>query len=233
MAMRPGPDAGERGYALIGVIWLLVFAGSVTALLLMRASDRMNEVKKQGDLVRGSLALEGALDAIAAERLFGNADSPWMTAGSHSIDMDGISVSGTIGAEEQRLDINRATAEAIDGELQAGGVSRQTRMRTLGSIAEARAAGERIGSLAALSALLGDAQREAKGCLLDHLTAFGGRAQPFVSEGPVSQSLPPYALIRVRLGVSGGGTATAIMRSVPVGATPVLILDWKAGNVCD
>jgi len=230
--MRPGLDAGERGYALIGVIWLLVFAGSVTALLLMRASDRMAEVKKQGDLVRGSLALEGAPDAIAAERLFGAADSPWMMVGTHSIDMDGISVSGTIGAEEQRLDINHATAEAIDGELQAAGVSRQTRLRTLGGIAEARAAGERIGSLAALSALLGDAQREVKGCLLDRLTAFGGRAQPFVPEGQVSQSLPPYALIRVGLSVPGGGAATAIMRSVPVGNTPVLILDWKAGSVC-
>lgn len=231
--MRPAPEAGERGYALIGVIWLLVFAGSVTALLLMRASDRMAEVRKQGDLVRGSLALEGALDAIAAERLFGAADSPWMTAGSHSIDMDGISVSGTISAEEQRLDINRATAEAIDGELQAVGVSRQTRMRTLGSITEVRASGERIGSLAALGAVLGDAQREAKVCLLDRITAFGGRAQPFVPEGQVSQSLPSYALIRMGLSVPGEGTATAIMRSVPVGETPVLILDWKAGSVCD
>ena len=231
--MRPGPDAGERGYALIGVIWLLVFAGSVTALLLMRASDRMAEVKKQGDLVRGSLALEGALDAIAAERLFGAADSPWMTAGSHSIDMDGIPVNGTISAEEQRLDINRATVEAIDGELEAAGVSRQTRMRTLGSIAEVRASGERIGSLSALSALLADAQREAKACLLDRMTVFGGRAQAFAAGQEASQSLPAYALVRAALSVSGGGTATAIMRSVPVGGTPVLILDWKVGNVCD
>ncbi len=233
MAMHPGPDAGERGYALIGVIWLLIFAGSVTALLLMRASDRMAEVRKQGDLVRGSLALEGALDAIAAERLFGAADSPWMTVGTHSIDVDGISVSGTVSAEEQRLDINRATAEALDGELQGAGVSRQTRMRTLGGIAEARAAGEHIGSLAALSALLGEAQREAKECLLDRLSAFGGRSQPFASVQGSPEALPPYALIRVRLSAPGGGTATAIMRSVPVGNTPVLILDWKAGNVCN
>jgi hypothetical protein len=230
--MPHAPDTGERGYALIGVIWLLVFAGSVTALLLMRASDRMVEVRRQGDAVRARLALDGAPDAIAAERLFGAADSPWMTAGSHSIDMDGIQVTGAISAEEQRLDVNRATAEAIDGELGAAGVSRQTRMRALGHIAEVRAAGERIGSLGALAALMDEAQREAKSCLLEKMTAFGGRAQAFAAGQEPSQNLPPYALIRVGLSAPGGGTATAIMRSVPVGSTPVLLLDWKTGSVC-
>jgi len=230
--MPHAPDTGERGYALIGVIWLLVFAGSVTALLLMRASDRMVEVRKEGDAARARLALDGAPDAIAAERLFGAADSPWMTAGSHSIDIDGIQVTGAISAEEQRLDVNRATAEAIDGELGAAGVSRQTRMRTLGRIAEVRAAGERIGSLGALAALLAEAQREGKSCLLERMTVFGGRTQTFAVGQEPSQNLPPYALIRVGLRAPGGGTATAVMRSVPVGSAPVLLLDWKTGPVC-
>jgi hypothetical protein len=215
------------------VIWLLVFAGSVTALLLMRASDRMVEVRKEGDLVRGRLAFEGALDAIAAERLFGTADSPWMTAGSHTIDMDSVSVTGVMSSEEQRLDVNRAAPEAIDGVLDAAGVSRPTRTRTLGSIVMSRSSEGRIPSLSALGLLLSNAQREAKGCLLDRLTVFGGRTQPLQPGQEASPMLPPYALVRIVLTAQSSGTATAIMRSVPVGATPVLILDWKAGNVCD
>ena len=214
----------------MGVIWLLLFAGSVTALLLMRSSAQMAETKKEAVLVRGRLALEGALDAIAAERLFGRADSPWMMAGSHTIDVEGVAVSGTVSAEDQRLDVSRAAAEAIDGELRAAGVSAATRIRTIGNISMALADG-RIASLPALSALLADAQREAKSCLLERLTAFGGRTQPLGAQQEAAQ-LPPHALLRVTLKAPGGGAATAIMRSVPVGGTPLLILDWKAGAVC-
>ena len=230
MATRRGPDAGESGYALMGVIWLLLFAGSVTALLLMRSSAQMAETRKEADLVRGRLALEGALDAIAAERLFGRADSPWMMAGSHTIDVEGVSVSGTVSAEDLRIDVNRAGAEAIDGELRAAGVSAATRIRTLGNISMARAGG-RVASLPGLASLLADAQREAKSCLLERLTAFGGRTQPLPPQQEALQ-LPPHALLRVVLSAPGGGTATAIIRSVPVGSTPLLILDWKAGSVC-
>ena len=214
----------------MGVIWLLLFAGSVTALLLMRSSAQMAETRKEADLVRGRLALDGALDAIAAERLFGRADSPWMLAGSHTIDVEGVTVGGTVSAEDQRVDVNRASAEAIDGELRAAGVSAATRIRTLGNISMARVAG-RIASLSGLAPLLADAQREAKSCLLERLTAFGGRMQPLPPRQETVQ-LPPHALLRVVLQAPGGGAATAIMRSVPVGAAPLLILDWRAGAVC-
>jgi hypothetical protein len=217
------------------VIWLMVFAGSVTALLLMRASSTIKLTRQEAQFAREELALDGAADTIAAERLFDRAGGQWSMAGSGTIDVGGVAVQATISPEDTRLNINRASPAAIDAELQSAGVERSPRVRVLGRLASSRSAEARATSMADLAFILGPAQDEAQTCLLDRFTILGGRSQA-AEPGNVAetggQPLLSGALFRLALRSPSGMSRDMIMRVVPSATSPVLISDWRRTAYC-
>jgi hypothetical protein len=224
----------EQGFALIVVIWLMMFAGSVTAVLLLRASTAMKEARQEAAYIQEALALDGAADAIAAERLFGRPGSPWAIAGTSSIDMDGVAISGRISPEEQRLNMAKASAAAVDAVLQSAGIDRPLRRQVLGRLASAGLEADGTGSMVQLAHILAPAQVRTQACLLDRFTMFGGRSQAaFADAGSeTGQPILPGALFRLELRSPGGQVRAMLLRIAPANLSPVFVSDWRMGSYC-
>lgn len=176
---------GEQGFVLIAATWLLVLAGAVVALLMLRGLTDARDAKAEGELFRHKLALDGAVETVVADRLFNGSRSQWSRVPAQgSVDVDGIAVRARSTSESGRLDLNVADLALVDRALQGLGVGATNRRIVLGRLQQLRGRNEKLSSFAALEALLSQAQQDTTVCLADMMTFNSGLAQPRPGQMP-------------------------------------------------
>jgi len=176
---------GEQGFVLIAAIWLLVLAGAIVAVMMLRGMNDARAAKSEGELLQQKLALDGAMDTIVADRLFNGSRSRWSIAPAQgSIEIDGIGVQLRSTSESGRLDLNVADLALIDRALQGLGVSGGGRRIILGRLQARRGGARTLAVWADVDALLAEAQRDGAVCLADMMTMSSGLAQPQANRMP-------------------------------------------------
>lgn len=179
---------GERGFVLIAAIWLLILAGSITAVLMLRTLSAASAASGHADSLARRLALESAIETMMADRLFNGSGSAWhLVPARGRIEIGGRAISIRLTSDSGRLDVNMADPALIDTALQRFGVAAAERGAILTRLLALRARKKRIGSAADLDRLLARASRAAGTCLADHFTWVSGLAEP--RPGQVSRDL--------------------------------------------
>lgn len=181
---RPIPE-NEKGFVLIAAVWLLVLAGAIVALMMLRGMTEAREARSEGELLRHKLALDGAVETVVADRLFNGPRSPWSRVQAQgSLDIDGTAVQVRSTSENGRLDFNATELATVDRALQGLGVGAGNRRVVLGRMQQLRRRDERLSSFAALEALLSQAQKDTSVCLADMMTLDSGLPQPRAGQMP-------------------------------------------------
>lgn len=103
---------------LISALWLLLLAGVLTALILMQTRERAEDVRDGGDTLRLRHALASAIATVNADRLFaGPASRWWKLPARGTVEIDGVTVTLALSNEAERIDLNRASREAMVAAL--------------------------------------------------------------------------------------------------------------------
>ena len=175
--VRPGSE--EQGFVLIAAIWLLILAGSITAILMLRSLAAATAAAEHRAAVERQLALDSAIETMLADRLFNAHRSPWWTTpASGEIAIGGRRISLRVTSESGRLDVNGADPAQIDTALHGLGVAASDRTRIVARLAALRATRRAIASLPELRALIGHARARDGACLADELTWVSGLPSP-------------------------------------------------------
>jgi hypothetical protein len=238
-----GPEAGERGFVLIAAIWLLILAGTITAVLMLRSLAAATAAAEHQDGAERRLALESAIETMLADRLFnGQRSAWWLTPASGSIDIDGRKVGLRVTSESGRIDVNIADPALIEGALRGLGVSAGDRAPIVSRLQALRARKRTVGSLAELDSLIAGASRAAGTCLAEHLTYVSGLAEPRPDQisAELSRALSGRggddrpgepeggAALRIEASDAEGGAMIAIARMSGVIEQPLQISAWGA-----
>src|SRR5688572_4437400 len=97
---------------------MLVLAGAITAVLMLRSLAGATAAVEHEEGIERKLALESAIETMLADRLFNGPRSGWwMTPVQGRIAMDGGDVAIRITSESGRLDVNVADPALIDSAL--------------------------------------------------------------------------------------------------------------------
>jgi general secretion pathway protein K len=240
----------ERGFVLIAAIWLLILAGSITAVLMLRALSAATAASGHGDAIERRLALESAIETMLADRLFNGRSSAWhMVPARGAIAIDGREIHIRLTSDSGRLDVNMADPALIDTALQGFGVAAAERGAIVTRLLALRARKKRIGSAAELDRLLAGASRGAGVCLAEHFTWVSGLAEPRAEQ--VSRALA-RALggrggafgddrpgepeggsgLRVEASDAGGAAMLAIVHIAGLPEQPVLFSAWGPPFSC-
>jgi len=242
------PAAGERGFVLIAAIWLLILAGSIAAILMLRSLAGATTAADHDEAIERRLALESAIETVLADRLFGSQRSAWWLAPAQGrIAIGGHDVLVRMTSESGRLDVNMANPALIDTALRGFGVGAGERERILARLLALRAMKKSIGSLAELENLLASAGGTT--CLADHFTwvsgfaeprpdqispdlshALGGRGGATGEGGP--RELEGGAAMRIEAAEAGGQPIVAIVRLTGLIDQPVQANAWGASSPC-
>jgi hypothetical protein len=103
---------------LISALWLLLLAGVLTALILAQTRERAEDVRDGGDALRLRHALASAIATVNADRLFaGPASHWWKLPAQGTVEIEGVTVTLALSNEAERIDLNRASREAIVAAL--------------------------------------------------------------------------------------------------------------------
>lgn len=246
-----GPDPGkEQGFVLIAAVWLLILAGSITAILMLRSISAATLAADQQEMASRKLVLEGAIETALADRLFGGPRSRWWLVPSEGpVTIAGRQVIVTLTSESGRLDVNRANPDLIDTALRGFGMEPSERARIAGQLATLREGESTIGSHSELAALFGQSRNSTASCLLDHFTISSGLAEP--SPGQITPELAralgraggqaavqpaqaePGAALRVRAAEADGGPLTAIVRVAGTIDQPLSVSAWATASPCE
>ena len=242
------PAVGERGFVLIAAIWLLILAGSIAAILMLRSLAGATAAADHDEAIERRLALESAIETMLADRLFGGPRSAWRLAPAQGrIAIGGHDVIVRMTSESGRLDVNMANPALIDTALRGFGVGAGERERILARLLSLRAMKKNIDSLAELESLLATAGGTA--CLADHLTwvsglvepsaahmspqlarALGGRGGANGDGGP--NEMESGAAMRIEAAEAGGRPIVAIVRLTGLIDQPVQASAWGAASPC-
>jgi general secretion pathway protein K len=240
----PEPPAGERGFVLIAAVWLLILAGAITAILMLRSLAAAAAAADHGDAIQRRLALESAIETVLADRLF-NADRSawWLAPSAGRVAIGGRMIDVRLTSESGRLDVNSADPALIDTALRGFGVGASERGRIVARLRALRLLKKRIGSLAELGSLVGGA------CLAGELTYVSGLAEPRPDQmsrelaralggrgGAAGGGRPaaPEAGAAVRVEAAEGNAAPilAIVRITPLPDQPLSASAWAAPSPC-
>jgi len=167
----------ERGFVLIGAIWLLVLAGAIGAVLMLRARTATLGAEAERTALADSLLREAAMETLIAELVINGKRSAWaLVPRSEAISIDGVAVQASLAADTAKLDVNDAELGVIDAALQTE-LSAVDRAIVLTRLARYRQAGRRLSSDAELAALFaGTAHR----CGWERLSVHSGRTDLIV-----------------------------------------------------
>ncbi len=103
---------------LISALWLLLLAGVLTAMILAQTRERAEDVRDGGDALRLRHALASAIATVNADRLFaGPASRWWKLPAQGTVEIDGVAVTLALSNEAERIDLNRASREAMVATL--------------------------------------------------------------------------------------------------------------------
>jgi hypothetical protein len=244
---RARPERGEDGFVLIAAIWLLILAGSITAILMLRSLAAATAAADHQQSLERRLALESAVETMLADRLFEGNRSAWNTTpAAASIAVGKYRVDLKVTSESGRLDVNSADPALIDTALQGFGIGSAERNRIVARLTALRLAKRSIGSLPELSALLGESRVKNGSCLADSLTWVSGLAEPRPEQAPPAlaralgraggasgPSAPePGSALRIEASVPGSAPILALVRTTGLPAQPTSITLWGAATPC-
>lgn len=103
---------------LISALWLLLLAGVLTALILVQTRARTEDVRDSGDALRLRNALASAIATVNADRLFAGPASRWRKLPAQgAVEIDGVVVTLMLSNEAERIDLNRASRDAMVAAL--------------------------------------------------------------------------------------------------------------------
>jgi general secretion pathway protein K len=246
--VRPGPE--ERGFVLIAAIWLLILAGSITAILMLRSLGSATAAAEHQDSVERRLALDSAVETMLADRMFsGNRSAWWAAPAAGTIAIGERQISLRVTSESGRLDVNGADPALIDAALQGFGIAADERSRIVARVTALRATRRTISSLPELSALIGSARARGGACLADALTWISGLSEPRPDQMPsdLARALggrggatseprpsPPEAgaALRIEASESGRPAMIAIVRTSGLPEQPTSVSVWGAPAPC-
>jgi hypothetical protein len=242
--------SAERGFVLIAAIWLLILAGSITAVLMLRGLSAVAAASGHADAAGRRLALESAIETILADRLFKGRTSAWhMVPARGTILIGGREIFIRLTSDGGRLDVNMADPALIDSALQGFGVGAAERGAIVTRLRALRARKKRIGSGADLDRLLASASRGAGVCLADHFTWVSGLAEPRPDQvsrelaralsgrgGAIGDDRPGEpeggSGLRVEASDGGGSAMLAIVHVSGLAEQPLLFSAWGSPFSC-
>lgn len=250
--MRPSLDEpkleikqSEQGYVLITAIWLLILAGSIVAVVMLRTLSQAQAVKDQGSDLADKVVLEGAAETVFADRLFaGNKGRWWLVPASGQVMIGGKVVDVELSSESGRLDVNEADPKLIDQALQGLEVRADVRARVFTDVRARRADGRRINSFAELRSALGGATVDGH-CLDDDLTLWSGLPSPRRDQMPetLARALgqpiggsqgqaEAGAALRLRISLEGKPGLVMVARPTGLRDEPVSVNSWESYSAC-
>jgi len=241
---------GERGFVLIAAIWLLILAGSIAAILMLRSLAASTAAADRSEEVERRLALESATETLLADRLFNSQRSQWwqaptegaMTIGDREVRLRMTSESG-------RLDVNNADTELIDTALRGLGIGKGDRDRIVQRLVALRTLKKGIKSPADLDALIAGTVAPADVCLADALTYVSGLAEPRPDQmspalaralggrggargDGAAAPVEGGAALRIEAAEPGGAPLVSIVRLVGFADRPLEISAWAIPTAC-
>ena len=240
--MPGSPRSSERGYVLIGAIWLLVLAGSLAAALMLRSLAGAREAAAESEALRDKLALDGAVQAALAAMLFDGDRA----SSTRTMTIDGRTLDIAFSSENGRIDANAADLPLIEQALRGAGLDAAARGRIVQGFAAARAAKREIGSQAELRALLAGGDGATEVCVADMFTLASrltrplpgqtgekvGRALGMATSGPGAAPGNSGAPLRIEATLPEGAVLTAVARITGLSQAPLSIHRWEYRRDC-
>ncbi|WP_106640288.1 hypothetical protein [Allosphingosinicella vermicomposti] len=245
MTLQRPIKTGEQGYILITAIWLLLLAGSIAALLVLRSLTTAADAADRQERVENQLILEAGFETVFADRLVNGISSPWwLLPAEGRVTLDGASAHVRLTSESGRIDINEAEPALIAAALQGLGVSSASRDRFLTRLQSLRAQKQLISSFAHLRQIEAEAIDQSI-CLEEHFTFTSGLVAPrrdHMSAGlsralgySLSSSQAPAeagAALRVQVRSPVGQTLIAVARFSSDQQNPLAMSSWSTDHQC-
>jgi len=227
----------------VAAIWMLVLAGAIAAVLMLRGLGAATEATDQADDLRNRLLMESAIETVMADRQFnGPRGRWWLLPATGDVDVDGVKVEVRLSSESGRLDINEADPALIDRALIGLGLAGVDRAALIAHLRGLRSQGGRIGSFAELRRLVDGAGGRA--CALEALTFSSALAEPGGGElndalakalgrTVVNGANPATAgsTLRFEIMSAGGAPAVRLVRS-GISSGAIEVLDHSSGKLC-
>ena len=248
MARRfPEPPDGERGFVLIAAIWLLVLAGAIVALLMLSTLTFAKRTRFEADQIGSDMALQSALQTVAADRLINGVRGPWgLLPAEGDVALGRRVVHVRLSSEAGRLDLNEADPKLIDSALRGLGADASARQAFVAALVAIRLNHERIGSFDQLRAIARRAGlRLSTGtCLEDGTTFASGMSEPRAGQMPADLAHALGSLVPTTPGPGNGDalrfeandSSGRVLRSVlrlRGGRIPLAISSIDQGSECD
>lgn len=244
MACRRVPERAERGFILVAAIWLLMLAGGIAAILMLRSLGAATETADRAGALRTRLGTESAVETVIADRQFNGLRSNWWTLpASGSVSVGDSSMSVRISSDSGRLDLNEASPSLIERALLGLGIPREQRTAFVDRLLVLRARQQRISSFAELQQLAAGLGGEGT-CLIDMLTFASALPEPRDTQIPPAlaralgrpmtangDAADPGAALRFEVSATDGAVSTLLVRSMASSGN-VEILDYFPGRLC-
>jgi hypothetical protein len=241
------PKRSERGFVLIAAIWLLILAGSIAAILMLRSLANATAAADHQEEAARRLALESATETVLADRLFnGNRSAWWLAPAQGRMILDGHDIVVRLSSESGRIDVNAADPKLVDSALNGFGVSATERGRIVDRLLALRVTKRRINSLPELEALFAYAERSGGPCLPDHFTFASALTEPRLDQisselahalgikgaGTTSATVEGGAALRIEAAEVGRSPLVSIARISGLAERPLETIAWAAPAPC-
>lgn len=231
----------------MGAVWLLILCGSIASILMLRSLEKAKGVAAQEQALQARLALDGAVELVAADLLFNGWRSAWgLLPVRGTVVLAGVPVEVRLSSESGRIDLNHADPVLIDTALNGLGAGPAERRRLLTRLAAARGVGRPVATFSGMRALLMGVGTRGDICLNDQFTPMSGLAVPRSDQMPAALAralaIPaqaraearagPEANIRVEARIATGEALTAIVRTAPSAERPYRTSAWEYVAAC-
>jgi len=216
----------QQGFALLTVLWFLLLAGSIVAMLMLIGLRRAEHQSARIEQLRLTLAAESAVETVVADLVLNGPRSQWHQLPANGrYTIDGIALGISVTSENGKIDINRADPALVDRALRGLGVAGEARAANVAAISAQRAQRKTTGTLADMRKLLAANPTGSAGlaCPERYFTVFSGLGRPSSTMmapelaralGEPEQSAPanvtPGSALRISV-KSRNGAPTAIM----------------------
>lgn len=210
----------ERGFVLIGAVWLLLLAASLVAILMLRSRSTDAAAIREGGALQQDLDLDAARETVAADLLINGPRSQWWRLPARgSVGLGARSVEITMTSEAGRIDLNDADPKAIQDALLGLGFSPADAQAFLAGLLARRQQG-RIVASAEIDRLIAPLTRaNGRGlCLPDLFTIEAGLMQPDAGRAPPVLARALGVVATPDGGVVRQGEALRIAAASPRGA---------------
>jgi general secretion pathway protein K len=235
---------------LIAAIWLLILAGSIVAVLMLRSLAASTAAADRSEAVERRLAMESAIETLLADRLFnGNRSAWWRAPAEGAIAVGGRDVRLRMTSESGRLDVNNADLALVDGALRGLGLGADERGPIVTRLQALRAMKRNIRSAAELDQLTAGVRPRPAFCIGDQLTWVSGLAEPRPDQMPPALAralagrggaaagagpgeVEAGAALRIEATDAGGAAMIAIVRLTGLAERPIEASAWAAPPAC-